>query len=153
MATGTTRSFLGIHHLKLPANNLDKTLAFYTTHLPFTHLPALDHTDASTGAVYAKILTHAPSHTTIEIRDHPEQAAKERRWDPVTWAVEGRADLEEWRAYFASVGVLCSRVLTGAKGWLLCVEDPDGRRVRFYTREEHEMMTSGVDHDAYWLDN
>lgn len=150
--SSSSRSFLGIHHIKLPATNVDQTLAFYTNHLPFTHLTALDHIDEDTGAIYAKILTHEPSLTTIEIRDNPAQAAKEHGWDPVTWAVQGREDLQQWRGYFESVGVACSRVLIGAKGWVLCAEDPDGRRVRFYTLEEHE-MTSDVDHDAYWLGN
>lgn len=138
--------------MKLPATDMEKTLSFYITHLPFIYLPSLDHIDATTGAVYAKILTHEPSLTTIEIRHHPAQAAKERGWDPITWAVQDRADLEQWRQYFVSVDIACSRVLTGAKGWVLCAEDPDGRKVRLYTREEHE-MTSEVDHDAYWLGN
>lgn len=31
-----------------------------------------------------------------------------------------------------------SRVLKGLIGWVLCAEDPDGKRIRLYTKEEHE---------------
>lgn len=146
------RCILGIHHIKLPSSNIDRTMHFYTTHLSFTHHSQLDHIDAATGVVYAKILQHESSGVMLEIRHHPAQAEKERRWDPITWAVEGREDLKIWRRHFEGAGVECSRVLTGAKGWVLCAADPDGRVVRLYTREEHE-MTSDVDHDAYWLGN
>lgn len=146
------RSLLGIHHFKLPTSDLEQTVAFYTTHLHFTYLPSLDHISASTGAVYAKILRHIPSGTTLEIRDDPAQAAKQRRWDPITWAVRDREAIKQWREYFAGAGVGHSRMFTGARGWVLCTEDPDGRVVRFYTLEEHE-MTASVDHDEYWLGN
>lgn len=148
----SNKSFLGIHHIKLPATNLDQTVTFYTTHLPFTYIPTLDHIDASTGNPYAKILKHESSGTTLEIRDAPEQAEKERHWDPITWAVQGRDDLEQWGEYFEGVNVKHSRVFTGVKGWVLCAEDPDGRVLRFYTLEEHE-MTTDVDHDEQWLGN
>lgn len=144
------RSLLGVHHFTLPAANLDQTVAFYTTHLTFTYLPSLDHINASTGAVYAKILRHPSSGTTLEIRDAPDQAAKQRRWDPITWTVRDRKALEQWQQHFSGAGVAHSRVFTGAKGWVLCAEDPDGRVVRLYTLEEHE-MTSDTDHDEYWL--
>lgn len=149
-----TPPFLGIHHIKLPSAALDRTVAFYTTHLPFAHLPALDHTTTSTAGAaartYAKILRHAPTGLTLEIRDDPAQAAAQRGWDPVTWAVPGRADLGAWRARLAAAGVPCSAVLRGFVGWVLVAEDPDGRRVRLYTREEHA-PTPEVDVDEYWL--
>lgn len=90
----------------------------------------------------------------LEIRDRPAQAIKERGWDPVSWAVDTKKNLEERRSYFVAAGVPCSRIFTAVKGWVLCAEDPDERSGRniSYTLEEHEMMTE-KDHDAYWLGN
>ncbi|KAF3762148.1 Glyoxalase/Bleomycin resistance protein/Dihydroxybiphenyl dioxygenase [Cryphonectria parasitica EP155] len=127
----------GVHHFKLPSSDIDRTVAFYTTHLPLTHLPELNHVEASTGSVYAKILRHTPSQTTLEIRNAPEQAARERGWDPITWAVQGYSDLVRWREHFISAGVRHTAVYKGVTGWGLTAEDPDGRLVRFYTLEEH----------------
>lgn len=170
-STPPSASFLGVHHFKFAATDIDRTVAFYTTHLPFTHLPHLDHkkpasapgpAPASTSQTttiggqskdtitYAKILQHSPSSAILEIRHAPQRAIQDRGWNPITWAVRGRADLQDWHAYFVGVGVKCSRVLKGVKGWVLCAEDPDGRHVRLYTLEEHE-MTSEVDRDEYWL--
>ena len=148
----SSKSFLGIHHIKLPAVDFRKTIEFYTTHLPFVHISDLDHIHPDTHAVYAVILQHKPSSLHIEIRDAADQAIKQKGFDPVTWAVETRQDLEEWSVYFERCGVKHSKVFTGAKGWLLVAEDPDGRFVRFYSLESHE-MTSDTDRDAYWLGN
>ena len=106
-----------------------------------------------------------------------EEALKNRRFDPVTWGVNTKTDLESWAEWLDGKGVKRSRLLKGAVGWLIVFEvrfsqaeyrskdgiekasrrrkadssqDPDGRFLRLYTYETHE-MTADVDEDAYWL--
>ncbi|KAJ6567544.1 hypothetical protein B0H10DRAFT_2444888 [Mycena sp. CBHHK59/15] len=155
-STTSTRAplpILGIDHLKIPTSSLTAKLAFYTTILPFKHLPHFDHrhpaspsSDASStpgkGELFAVILQHAPTGLLLELRHHPTQAAAQRGWDAVTWSVATRADLEAWRTALVERGVECR--------WVLVAEDPDGAFVRWYCKETHE-WDENVDTDQRWL--
>jgi len=169
-----------IHHLKLPTSSIAAAFHFYTHILNFTPLPHLDHftspppslsspspsppassSNSSVSSVpqkhlFAALVLHAPSQTIVEFRYHPEQAAKQKGWDPITWAVSKKADLERWGAWVDERGegrVKRSRVLSGLKSWWMGIEDPDGRIVRLYVAdEEHEWLDpSQLDHDEYWM--
>ncbi|GAM37428.1 hypothetical protein TCE0_024f07343 [Talaromyces pinophilus] len=142
-------SFNGIHHLKLPGSDIRKTEAFYTQIFPFESCPELDHYTPD-DKLFAVLLTYKPAGLMLEIRHNPEQAKIQKGWDPVTWGVNSRKDLEEWGAWFDEKGVSHSKVLKGMKGWVMAAEDPDGKIVRLYTTEEHE-WTTDVDRDTYWL--
>ncbi|KAJ7110635.1 hypothetical protein C8R44DRAFT_261851 [Mycena epipterygia] len=140
---------LGIHHLKLPTHSIAAKLAFYTTVLPFVHLPHLDHRHPS-GELFGVLLQHTPTDLLIELRHNPTQATAQRGWDVITWSVKTHADLETWRAWLVSKGVECSRVLKGFQGWVLAAEDPDGAMVRWYCKESHE-WDENVDIDERWI--
>ncbi|KAF8172530.1 Glyoxalase/Bleomycin resistance protein/Dihydroxybiphenyl dioxygenase [Mycena galopus ATCC 62051] len=140
----------GIDHLKIPTSSLDAKIAFYTSILPFTHLRHFDHKYARSSEVFAVILQHPQTQLLVELRLNPEQAAKQKGWDAVTWSVETRADLETWHTWLVERGVECSRVLKGFKGWVLVAEDPDGAMVRWYCKETHE-WDENVDVDEKWL--
>ena len=138
-STGTAMpaSFLGVNHLKLPADDIEKTVSFYTSVFPLTFIPQYQHYD-KTGKLFASMLRHEPTGLIVEIRLNTKQAAAQRGWDPVTYGVDKRADLEEWGRWLDSKGVAHSKILTGVKGWVMSVEDPDGKFVKLYTEEEHE---------------
>ncbi|KAI8635340.1 hypothetical protein F5Y19DRAFT_7998 [Xylariaceae sp. FL1651] len=139
---------LTIHHLKLPAADLAKTYSFYTQVLPFEAVPSLNHYTQS-GKLYGAIFTNGAG-LLVEIRQNADHAAAQKGFDPITWGVPARADLEAWATWLESQGVKQSRILTGVKGWVLCFEDPDARFVRLYTtEEEHEWCEP--DRDDYWL--
>jgi hypothetical protein len=74
----------------------------------------------------------------LKIRHNPEQTEIQKGWDPVTWSIGSRKDLEKWGAWFDEKEFRHSTVLTGMKGWVMAAEDPDGKIVRLYTMEEHE---------------
>ena len=141
--------FLGIHHLKFAVSELDRSLAFYSRALGARRLSKLDHIDAA-GQLFAIILEVPNLGATLELRLSAEHAAKQKGFDPITLGVEGRADLEEWMAHLDAADVVHSPILTAYVGWLLAFEDPDGRRIRLYTREKHgpELTPSS---DARWL--
>ncbi|KAI0965616.1 hypothetical protein F4678DRAFT_451995 [Xylaria arbuscula] len=128
---------LTIHHLKLPAADLSKTYDFYTKVLPFQAIPSLNHYTAS-GKLYGAIFSNVAG-LFVEVREDAKQTATQKGFDPITWGVPARNDLQIWAAWLASQGVKHSRILMGVKGWVLCFEDPDARFVRLYTtEEEHE---------------
>lgn len=141
--------FLGIHHLKFAVSDLDRSLSFYTRILGASRLPKLDHVNAG-GQLYAIIMEVPGLGTPLELRLNSEHAAKQKGFDPVTLNVEGRADLQSWVQHLDAERVAHSPILTALVGWLVAFEDPDGRRIRFYTKERHgpEFTPST---DARWL--
>ncbi|KAK8877365.1 VOC family protein [Apiospora arundinis] len=152
---------LGLNHLKLASHDILATRDFYTTVFPFTPLPAYDHRRAD-GSLFAVMFRHdlkpagtgtgsgtGTGNTLIEARHNSQQAAAQVGWDPVTWGVGTRADLDDWARWLDLKGVEHSRVLRGVKGWVLCARDPDGKIVRLYTEEEHEWGLP--EEDEIWL--
>ncbi|OQO09836.1 hypothetical protein B0A48_04188 [Cryoendolithus antarcticus] len=139
----------GLDHIKLASSNIVTTSAFYVDILGFTRIPEFDHRTPS-GDLFAVICKHPSIPTMLEIRLNAEQATRHQTWDPVTWSVETRADLEKWATWLALKDVKCSKVLTALRSWVLVAEDPDGRFVRFMTKETHEWTTE-TSKDAYWL--
>jgi catechol-2,3-dioxygenase len=141
--------FVSIHHLKFAVADLDRSLAFYGRILGASRLPKLDHINAG-GQLYAVILEVPNLGTVLELRLHAEHAAKQKGFDPITLAVEGRADLQKWVEHLDKEEVVHSPILTALVGWLLAFEDPDGRRIRLYTKERHGPELSPST-DTRWL--
>jgi catechol 2,3-dioxygenase-like lactoylglutathione lyase family enzyme len=139
----------GLHHLKFAVSDLAASAAWYARVLGFARDPALDHV-LPDGRVFAMLGSVPGWPAPLELRQHVPHARAARGQDPLTLAVEVRADLDAWAAWLARHGVPHSRVLEGVVGWVLVAEDPDGRRLRWYTRETHA-WTARPDVDAEWL--
>ncbi|KAK3619466.1 hypothetical protein LTR56_016255 [Elasticomyces elasticus] len=141
---------LGIHHLKFAVADLDLSMAWYERVLGAQHVPSLDHFCAS-GNRFAAICFLADwGRVYVELRQARNEAHKARGWDPVTFSVEKRVDLEAWTAWLTRWGTLHSQVLTGVRGWLLIFEDPDGRRLRLYTKQGHGGAET-PSRDEFWM--
>lgn len=97
-------SFRGIDHLKLPSSSITKTHDFYTKIFPFTPMPQYDHFTPD-HKLFAKMFYYEPHKLIVEVRYVPEQAAAQKGWDPITWGVGKRQDLEEWTKWFDANGV------------------------------------------------
>lgn len=143
-------SFKGVDHLKLPVHSLKRTLEFYTTVFPFVHAPHWDHFTPE-HKLFAQMFVYQPSNLIVEARYNPAQAEAQRGWDPITWGVGTRQDLEDWAAWFDSHGVVHSPIFTGIKGWVMGCEDPDGRIVRLYVQDEEHEWTDHPSRDEKWL--
>jgi catechol 2,3-dioxygenase-like lactoylglutathione lyase family enzyme len=142
-------NFLNIHHLKFAVSDLDRSLEFYSRIFGATRLPRLDHVNAG-GQLYAIIMDVPNLGTPLELRLSAEHAARQKGFDPITLSVEGRADLRKWVEHLDAERVLHSPILTAMVGWLVAFEDPDGRRIRFYTNERHGPEETPST-DARWL--
>ena len=148
--TAMPASFHGVNHLKLPCFSIKKTHDFYTTILPFTPMPQYDHFTPD-HELFAKMCQHASTKLIIETRYVPSQAEAQKGWDPITYGVSTRKDLEQWADWFDANGVKHSKIFVGIKGWVMGCEDPDGRIVRLYVDEEDHKWTDHPDQDEYWL--
>ncbi|KAF4987814.1 hypothetical protein FGRMN_10130 [Fusarium graminum] len=122
------KSFTGINHLKLPCHDIIKTGEFYESIFHLKRIIKYNHYTPD-HELLAIMLEHEPTKLIVELRYAPAQATAQKCWDPITWGVGTRADLEEWRVWLDVNGVPRSKVLVGVKGWVMACEDPDGRIV------------------------
>lgn len=143
-----------IHHIKLPATDISKTRDFYVHIVGLEYIPKYDHRtkDGHLFAFLLRLPGDSVSNTMIEIRYNPAPAEAQKGWDPITYGVRTKNDVDEWKMFLDSKDVTCSRVFTALQAWVLCALDTDGKIVRLYTEETHEWNTD-FDHDSFWLGN
>jgi catechol 2,3-dioxygenase-like lactoylglutathione lyase family enzyme len=147
-----SRSFNGVNHLKLATSDIWKCHDFYTKILPFTPLPQFHHYTPD-HQLFAVMFEHTATNLVVEARYEPNQAKLQEGWDPVTWGVGTRKDLDDWAAWLDANQVKRSKILVGIKGWWLACEDPDKKHVRLYVEDEEHEWTDHPEKDPYWLRN
>ncbi len=145
----TPPALQGVHHLKFPVGDLDRSLAFYQRALGGQRVAKWDHVHRD-GTRYAMILEVPGLGTKLELRLDPAQADAQRGFDPVTIAVQDRAALAAWKDHLDGAGIEHSPVLTAIQAWLVVFVDPDGRRLRLYTLETHGPELP-PDEDSPWI--
>jgi len=139
----------GIHHLKFAVADPDRALAFYEAVFDARRIPQADHRDAQ-GAVYAYICELPGLGTLLDLRLSRDHAEAQRGFDPVTLVIADRAALRAWVAHLDALGVRHSGEIVTALAFMLVIEDPDGRRIRLYTRERHGPELPG-EKDHPWM--
>ncbi len=60
--------------------------------------------------------------TVLELRLNPQQASNDMMFDPVTWGVETKADLDAWASWLDAKSVPHSPVFVGVTGWVLAMQ-------------------------------
>ena len=139
----------GVHHLKFPVSDLERSLCFYERALGAHRIAEWDHIHKD-GTCYAMILDVPGLGTKLELRLDPAQAGAQRGFDPITLAVQDRAALAAWMDYLDGAGIEHSPVLAAIQAWLVVFVDPDGRHLRLYTLETHGPELS-PDEDSTWI--
>lgn len=129
----TARAVCGIHHLTFPVSDLEASLSWYMTVLGAVRLPRLDHHDTE-GELQAIIAEVPGLGAPIQLRLTPALAASTVGYNPVTFAVADRADLDWWAAHLDGCGVAHSAIAPSRIGESMELRSPDGLVLRFYTR-------------------
>ena len=139
----------GIHHIKLPVTDLERSVRWYCDVLGARRLTELDHRRPD-GTLFAVILDVPNLGTKLELRLDPTTADALGEYDFVTLAVEDRVALDRWVEHLDNLGVRHSPPIIALVGWLLVIPDPDGLRLRLYTVEPHGLGLSRVEFDSPW---
>jgi catechol 2,3-dioxygenase-like lactoylglutathione lyase family enzyme len=139
----------GIHHLKFAVTDCDRSLAFYEGVFGARRLPQADHRDAA-GTIYAYICDMPGWGTLLDLRLSAEHGGAAGRFDPITLNIADRAAIARWIAHLDTLGVPHSGEIVTMLAFMLVIEDPDGRRIRLYTREKHGPELPGV-RDHPWM--
>ncbi|HEX8869698.1 MAG TPA: VOC family protein [Lentzea sp.] len=120
----------GIHHLKLPVSDLDKSLDWYTTNLGYELMVNF----VEQGVRMGVSMDHARGGPPLALRLDPDLAAAAAGFDYFAIGVPGQEAIEALAEHLTERGVEHGEVFRTPVGWVLPgVHDPDGHEVRFYT--------------------
>lgn len=128
----TELSLSGVHHVSFAVSDLDASIDWFSRCLGAQRVARLGHHDGD-GKVFAVVMTLPGHGPTIQLRLDPAAARGTAGFDPVTFAVRDRADLDRWAGHLDAQNVPHSRVLTKRIGEAVEFQSPDGVVLRFYT--------------------
>ncbi len=128
-----TASIVGVHHVKFAVSDLARSREWYMRALRLSLLREFVE-----GGIVQGVALEVPGTTLgIALRTAADHVEGFRDFDPVAFLVEDRDSLNDWVEHFDRERVEHTPVVDGAVGWLVEIADPDGIRIRLYTRERH----------------
>jgi catechol 2,3-dioxygenase-like lactoylglutathione lyase family enzyme len=135
----TRPALSGIHHVKIPVTDLDRAVEWYSRVFGFAATMEFPDADGVVRGVAGQVPGLAD--TMLGLRVNPAAAEGCRDFDPISFGVDGHADIQAWADHLDGCGVEHSPVIEASVGWLLVFHDPDGLQLHLYSWAAH-----GVDH-------
>jgi catechol 2,3-dioxygenase-like lactoylglutathione lyase family enzyme len=124
----------GVHHLKLPVTNLDRSLAWYQTRLGYQ----LKAEIVEGGTRMGLVLGHPHGGPRLALRLDPSRAKAAAGFDYFSIGVPDKDAIDQLAARLTALGEQHAGVHWASIGWILpMLHDPDGHEVRFYTHQHH----------------
>jgi catechol 2,3-dioxygenase-like lactoylglutathione lyase family enzyme len=124
----------GVHHLKLPVADLDRSIRWYGTRLGFQVVIEFREQGRRTGVA----MTHPDGGPDLALNLDPDRARASAGFDFFSIGVPDRDRIEALAAHLSGLGEAHGGVHFATHGWILpMLHDPDGHEVRFYTVESH----------------
>ena len=124
----------GVHHLKLPVSDLDRSIAWYARCLGYQVIIEFREGGRRTGVT----MTHPDGGPWLGLVLDPERARSAAGFDYFSIGVPDRRALEMLAVHLTALGESHAGVHFATVGWILpMLHDPDGHEVRFYSMEAH----------------
>ena len=124
----------GVHHLKLPVSDLNRSRAWYESRLGYQAGTEFTENGTLTGVA----LAHPNGGPALALRLDPERAARAAGFDYFSIGVPTKAAIEALARRLTELGEQHAGVHFATTGWILPhTYDPDGHEIRFYTTEHH----------------
>lgn len=120
----------GIHHLKLPVSDLQRSLSWYQDRLGYLVMKEF----IEDGELMGIAMTHPNGGPDLAIRLDPDRARVAAGFDYFAIGVPGHDAIDALATRFMKRDDAHGGVQRTPVGWVLPgVHDPDGHEVRFYT--------------------
>ncbi|HEY3751103.1 MAG TPA: VOC family protein [Pseudonocardiaceae bacterium] len=137
----THPTLAGIHHVKIPVTDLDRSIAWYARVFGFQVTMRFPDGDGVVRGVAGSVPGLGDTELTLRINRQAAEGC--RGFDPVSFAVDDRPDVEAWAAHLDRLDIPHSPVIEASVGWLLVFDDPDGLQLHLYSWATH-----GIDQSA-----
>jgi catechol 2,3-dioxygenase-like lactoylglutathione lyase family enzyme len=137
MAADDVPSLDGVHHVKLPVTDLERTRSWYADRLGY--VTAIEFTKA--GRTTGITMSHPDGGPMIGFVHNADLAARAAGFDYFSIGVRDKETLERLAARLSERGEQHAGVHFATIGWILPgTHDPDGHEVRFYTTDHHAAL-------------
>lgn len=130
----------GIHHVKIPVTGLDAARGWYERVFGLRVTFEFPDSDGVVRGVAGEV--PGLDDVLLSLRVNRDAARGCRGFDPVSFAVSEREDLEAWAEHLDVLGIEHSPVIDATIGWLLVFNDPDGLELHLYTWRRHAIDQS-----------
>lgn len=129
-----TPELAGVHHLKLPVSDLDRSVSWYATRLGYQVVIEFRQSGRRTGVS----MTHPNGGPWLGLVLDPVRARAAAGFDYFSIGVRDRQQIDALAAHLTALGEEHAGVHFATVGWILpMLHDPDGHEVRFYSVEAH----------------
>lgn len=124
----------GIHHLKLPVTDLERSIRWYGSRLGYQVVIEFRDNGKLTGVA----MTHPDGGPDLALNLNPDMAKASAGFDYFSIGVPDRERIEALANHLSGLGESHAGVHFATIGWILpSLHDPDGHEVRFYSKESH----------------
>jgi catechol 2,3-dioxygenase-like lactoylglutathione lyase family enzyme len=134
MTTLEAPALAGIHHVKLPVSDLQRSMDWYESRLGYQLVQEF----REEGELAGVGMSHPNGGPHLALRLNPELAAQVAGFDYFSIGVPDEATIRSLAERLTALGDEHAGVQFATRGWILpMTHDPDGHEVRFYTVEHH----------------
>ena len=124
----------GVHHLKLPVSDLDRSIDWYVSRLGYQVVIEFRTHGRRSGVT----MTHPDGGPWLGLTLDPQRAVASAGFDYFSIGVPDRDRIQALAAHLTGLGEQHAGVQFATIGWILpLLRDPDGHEVRFYSMESH----------------